>query len=1226
MNKFPIPFAEHLKERTVELVPLLDVELADGSTGYMSDRRFEVVTPAGTITYLPRILKFSGIQQDIKGSSSTASFTLSNIDRVMSRASKLHSFNRARVSFRLFAPTVYAAGASFTDSSSEFWAGYLDDINYTVLEFTIQCKDGFSSLSLALPKRRASHNCQNSFDDGIRCPYSGYGRQQRRDASGNVSIGDVVQITDRFGNPISAIVGPAGETFVAGGGGTPNGSADFGPDINVAGTLGTREGISIRPGYGSCPKNVPGCYSRGMIRFFGGIRYVTSWATGRTRQTFGAHFTGRDPYVSYSSVNESVFNQPIPMVYCAVMEHARNPLTGEFPASGFISTPTVFQFRYEDTYTAVEAIVSDGRIGKAADGASNPAGCKSKPPTVSTAREGEDVEGIQEVYVNGLSPHEGQRPCVPGVGVFRSTGRIGEPAALPVYADEGRTKITSYTSWDQIGGDMRQADNWINPVTGESEKPPVIYLSGLAGFFVRVYDKNSGINNPQVANSGGNSNSSDTGKYSGSMPDVRAKVDDGRFVWKYNGPDSRGYGSTSNPVYVFTDLYFEALGKKYTTHQEHGLVIDIQAAVNFASYTMDTVPNIVNSQYETRRYLFSGIVNDLKPAIDHLDAVLRDCYGFRYWRGRRMVIKPYCAGVFTSENFARPAFQEFVNIIDGSFTVSTPKPEYNSLNMSFADIDFDFGKNSATVYSEDHQMYFSGDASRLELNRSESLMGTPTTDQAVRRGKRVLSDHLGGTTRAHWAKHRNYSLRSTVMMGELEVGDITYIAHTEVPDGGQWVRIQSRVLNEDLSIQWKAQSFEISNYDDTVIGVSTVDLAKFGYNPFIPGSGGIAFLPLPALLWADEVTPRVDDAVKAVSNLGIRLQWLPYNANPQFTASDAQTYNRLTLAVQIYRTEAARLREALPADETTVKVLYTMHLPAHEHLPFNMRIDDLSDPTRQTFEVVKVTHIDHALRELTVTRGEQGTPIAHAKGEFLYKSLAKGGFVARSVSKTATVWLVDHTSADFEVGEKYFVNSEIIKVISIDVTTENDVPITRITVERSKLLDDNDAAGVAAPAQKHPKLAQIMHVSFLDATPDFRTKQFGTLNVYDYVDPFLDGPAVPTITTTSTTSTTTSTTTEDGYTTTSTSSETTTTSTTSTTTTTTTLPPAEVFYLTAPALAGDSVLYLNGFFSPSTPFLVTIGGESVYRYVTGGLQSSVVSLASPLPRDYPIGTSVVYQP
>src|ERR1041384_7494251 len=105
MNSFTGSFRDTITSRHVELVPLLDIVLPDGSKGFISDRRFviNVEGESAPRTYVRKLLSWGGVQQNIDGSSSTATFDISNIDRVMEAAIREHPFYRGQVTFSFYA-------------------------------------------------------------------------------------------------------------------------------------------------------------------------------------------------------------------------------------------------------------------------------------------------------------------------------------------------------------------------------------------------------------------------------------------------------------------------------------------------------------------------------------------------------------------------------------------------------------------------------------------------------------------------------------------------------------------------------------------------------------------------------------------------------------------------------------------------------------------------------------------------------------------------------------------------------------------------------------------------------------------------------------------------------------------------------------------------------------------------------------------------------------------
>jgi hypothetical protein len=1101
MNAFSAPFRDIVTAKHVNLVPLLEVVLPDGTEGYMSNRRVDV---NGHI-YVRRIVSWSGISQDIKGSNSSATFTLSNVDRLLEIVARDHMFTRALVTFRLYSPELIEKGSSFADSSRMIWKGYVSEISYDNETFVLNCKDGLYALSLSVPRRRLTRNCHLPFDDGCYCPYSGYARQQERvreeDGSITVLPNQFVSIES-----LTGVVGPEAPTPIGTYGARWNGDSDFGPPPD-----NSNQDDSLREGfawvtrkdenahYTTCGKTFADCYLRGMTRFFGGLRYVSAWAGGAYGK-FGSIFNRANN--SYSMVNESVFNEAVPMVYTNSDEYPVNPLTGEPPEHGLTVTPLIFQWRPEKEYLAAEGIISLGRVGSPDDD-----------------HGGLEEFAIKDVYLNGKGPI-GYKPAFPsqaiqfskhsdphtwGFGIQRSGGRIGEPALL-------KSPAGHPVSWEQIGGDLVQGDEWISPLTpelGPQQPPSPVFLSQLAGVVTKIIDKDAGINNPQTQAEG--TGSDDTKYASSGMPNMKAALDYGRWVWRYHNAENgdRTYDATAKGAWVLFDLVLDATDSHYAIHEIHESIVALQTFIDLSDYCEETLPNIVNPEYDTVRYIWSGSINEAKSALDHVDNILKDMYAFRFWRDGKLAVAPIAACQF--DTTARPGFQEFVNIVDGSFKVKIPQPKYNTLAVKYPDADFDYKQNTATIYSEGHQLLLGQNGKRHELTKSETLTGTPTTDQANRIGIRMLKDELGGSTQIEWQRLREVELDSTFMMHELEVGDATYVAHTLLPDGGQWMRVQSWSLNADLTMHYTLRTFNIANYDDIVVGLSSVELAKFGWNPFIPGSGGIAYKMLPKIYWDST------DPITAQPYIGIHLNWLPYD-QPHYP-DDYERLNARLMSVFIYRTPGTALYEDIPAPGVLSEDDPAISWPVRtlDNLP------DLPFPARVDKECVEVYEYDlsQGLEKprILVHRGlpdpmnfsiKDGivsfdlTPtdmVEHKAGAGVVVDLYYGGFLAKTVNRTATTWLVSARPYFYKVGEKYLCDGEIIQVTAI-VTDLSD-PV--IHVLRGQKLNDEDPNEVASTPTPHRKLRQIRSVWYLDQVPDSRIAQAGNEIGVEYTDPWL-GP------------------------------------------------------------------------------------------------------------------------
>jgi hypothetical protein len=875
MQAFPALFRKAVLQRSVALVPLLTVICRDDTSsnpvrGYMSDRTIQV--PAGGQLYQRRLISWNGIKFSISNeqpsggtSTQTATFTLSNIDRVLEMASRLHPFYRAQVIFQIYCPAVIATyGGTVTDAVVPYWQGFVASFKLTEETMELSCKDGYFGLTRPSPRRRVTRDCDIKFDDGCFCPYSGY-----ENTGGGTGVPS--HIADMQG----VIFNECGVDGVASS--IPTQNNEFGQNLMA------NEGWSSLGGYTTCPKDVQSCANRGMLRWFGGTRYVSSWA-GVSAQGQG--------YASYSSPNDSIFNNAMPRLY---------------GGGGFVLQPSICNYRVDRQYLEGEAFLGQGPMGNNASGVVTSSG---------------QAQTVSAIYSNGQLPIYQHGDPNQGYGQYSGSGKIGDT-----------------THWDVIGGSLFNSFLDYTPPPGKPHVP--IYFSGTAGVYCNVADNNAGIQNPQVTN----------GQYQPEgAPTIMVLLHSGGLrTWVYDSATTRHRDATDSAAWMVLDLFLDALDLVYTNLATHQTVADLQSFVDHAAYCSSPTTSLVDGS-QVPRYASRGTFNQTRPALDNLDAGLKDCWSYRIWRGGRIAVAPFCGGQL--DTMVRPGFEEFVNILDKSLNVTTAEPTANEYQMNFSDRDYDYQKNTATVYSESFQVFSGVEGHRDILSQSLNLTTTFTTDQATRIGALQLRFDIGGNSQDDWQQKRDIEWDATFAMGELECGDITYVAHTLLPGGGQWVRIGAIELSKEWKLHFKARTFRVTDYDDTAIGATTADPPVYVWSPLIPGSLGKAYQPLPALAWRDTCSPAVD-----TPGTGVLLQWNPY-------ASDN---DNLLKSVQIYRT-------ADPVLSAGGYLLVTQ-TAASTHWQVDPADFDFAvgDTYQIDLEQVKVTTIDATNGFIDVARAQNNT-------------------------------------------------------------------------------------------------------------------------------------------------------------------------------------------------------------------------------------------------------------
>jgi len=155
-----------LLSQVQRIIPLVKIQpLESGYPAiYVSDRRCQV----GTQVYLPRLVRWEGITQDVGGQPDDAQFVFGNADRVMRSLANDTDLMRATVEFSLF-----HVGSGI---KCDLWKGHV--VNWGIdegPEFILSASDGINEMGLSYPGRKCGHNCWKPFDDGEICPYSTQG-------------------------------------------------------------------------------------------------------------------------------------------------------------------------------------------------------------------------------------------------------------------------------------------------------------------------------------------------------------------------------------------------------------------------------------------------------------------------------------------------------------------------------------------------------------------------------------------------------------------------------------------------------------------------------------------------------------------------------------------------------------------------------------------------------------------------------------------------------------------------------------------------------------------------------------------------------------------------------------------------------------------------------------------------------------------------------------------
>jgi hypothetical protein len=264
LDRFPTDELESgaLLEQEQEFIPLITIRPllpASGESydGYpdinLSDRKCTV----GDIEYLPRLITWSGIRQQLGGQSDTARMIFGNADRVMNKLvtdpdDGVDLF-RASISFSLYHVN--------TGYKLNIWKGDIIDFEDNRDTFEIAAVDGLYDVTLQYPSRRVSPVCWKAaanFNDGRYCPFAEQGAL------------NLIRFPSASGASCDGIY------------------------------LGDN-----------------GCRAHGMERWFGGI-VATPQSVQIKDNTTGFHGFGRQTATATSIVSESMMGQPLIEIYTDV--------------------------------------------------------------------------------------------------------------------------------------------------------------------------------------------------------------------------------------------------------------------------------------------------------------------------------------------------------------------------------------------------------------------------------------------------------------------------------------------------------------------------------------------------------------------------------------------------------------------------------------------------------------------------------------------------------------------------------------------------------------------------------------------------------------------------------------------------------------------------------------------------------------------------------------------
>jgi hypothetical protein len=340
---------------------------------------------------------------------------------------------------------------------------------------------------------------------------------------------------------------------------------------------------------------------------------------------------------------------------------------------------------------------------------------------------------------------------------------------------------------------------------------------------------------------------------------MQVSVSQGLSGWVWSAPGIRAQQLLTNPVWIAINCLVRARGLRFSTVAECEQYFDVSAAIAAAAICDASVTKVIGAGTETQ-FRFNGILQEEKPLRDWIQEILMTALGYYTFAFGRLKV-----GI-RSNSSVTEAFS-VGNILFASLKLKPIRPTFNHLTANFADEEFEFIRNTVTLYDIDQAQLIGGATAPVFLKSEMNLVGCPSKSQAARVITTRLREELGGYNLTQQRKARWLSFRTTVLALNVEPGMVCSMTHPDMPDGVGEFRVSGWRLNGDYSIDVSGRTTTDEMYD-LAVGPKPADVAAAP----VPAEIGFSKLPVPP--WGGNVeTPLAGNPLYSVGEkfFGLRL-------------------------------------------------------------------------------------------------------------------------------------------------------------------------------------------------------------------------------------------------------------------------------------------------------------------------------------------------------------------